>query len=233
MLARYALTLGFTGRLDLRPHPCCPAEALALRPFLVGHPYRAGAHQFAILGYRLASLAAPRPSALRVHLMSGDAIRSVADIEQAIALHLPDAIYIDAAYLLSPASEVRRYGAARWEELTEVVRQLKQIAIRYNRPIFLTFQLNRQVKKRQRRELELSDIGGTDAIPQDASVVLGLLHGNPPLEQMRRIVQMMKNREGELFNMLINYGFSPVSFHELPMDEGGEELGANNVGWME
>lgn len=175
--------------------------------------------------------AADNPEAQRVKLMAGDSIRNVGDLEAAMALYCPDVVYVDAAYLLSAVSALREKGASRWEELTEVVRQLKALALRYNRPIYITVQLNRQVKKRQRRELELSDIGGTDAIPQDASLVFGMLYGNPPLELARRLLQMMKNREGELVNMLINYGFAPVNFDELPMDENGEEI-TDGTSWM-
>ena len=59
--------LCFTGRLDLRPHPCCPAESFALLPFLVGHPDRTGLHQLARLRQGLAHLDASCTAALTFH----------------------------------------------------------------------------------------------------------------------------------------------------------------------
>jgi replicative DNA helicase len=161
-----------------------------------------------------------------VRIMSGAMSKNVSDIEAVMAEHLPDIIYIDAAYLLSASKEVRRAGASKWEELTEVIRELKQLALRYNRPVIVSVQFNRNVSGNSQKELDLRDIGGTDAIPQDASLVIGLRYGKPPHERLRRILQMLKNREGESRDLLVSFGFSPPLFLEIETDDDGNETDA-------
>ena len=67
--------LCFTGCLDLRPHPGCPAKSLALRPFLVGHPDRAGLHQLTRLRQGLSPLTAPRATALSGNIRHASCLR--------------------------------------------------------------------------------------------------------------------------------------------------------------
>jgi len=64
----------------------------------------------------------------------------------------------------------------------------------------------------------MGDIGGTDAIPQDASIVLGIQIPPGIAGHMARIMRNMKNREGEEPDFAYNYRFDPVDFDEIPLE---------------
>ena len=162
-------------------------------------------------------------------VISGDMKKGISSIEQAIVDNLPDIIYIDAAYLLSPS--VKNKGSiSKWEAISAVVSELKQLAIKYDRPIVITVQFNRNAKNSSSKQVYLSDIGGSDSIPQDASIVLGVKQGLPPFEDSRRTIQVMKNREGDTGTIVTDFSFNPPSMVEVSQES---EDNNSAVGWME
>src|SRR6185503_17273726 len=168
----------------------------------------------------------------RMYLESGQDTRKVSQLEALVLQYGPEALYVDAAYLMSSEGKKKGY-VSRWESLAEVIGELKALAIRFNIPIFITVQFNRNQKNRSMRgEPDLSDIAGTDSIPQDASIVLGIQKPPAPHADNRRIMTMMKNREGDLCRFLYRYEFQPVNFEELPWEaiEPDEETEAEEAG---
>lgn len=165
-----------------------------------------------------------------VFLLSGNMERSVSSVESIFMEHLPDKMYIDAAYLMTP--EGQKYGhLKKWESMSMVMSQLKQIGVRYDRPTAMTVQFNRNVKNSSTRELDMSDIGGSDSVPQDASIIFGIKKGLPPNETTRRQIEMMKNREGEIESFETSFQFTPPQMVEVdPEDDSG--VSAESVGWM-
>lgn len=161
-------------------------------------------------------------SAAPVHFLSGDASKEVSGIADMAAEYAPDIIYIDSAYLLSPTLRKQGGYASGWEELKDVIREIKALSLSINRPIVGTFQFNRNVKKRTTKRLDLGDIAGTDAIPQDASIVFGVREGMAPFEQRMRHVEMLKNREGEVRDFPVHFSFYPINFRETvyPTQDG-------------
>jgi replicative DNA helicase len=117
---------------------------------------------------------------------------------------------------------------SKWETISAVILELKQMSIRFNRPILITVQFNRNQKSDSRKELDLSDIAGSDSIPQDASIVLGARRGLPPYDSIRRQVVIMKNREGETGEFTTNFTFTPPNLTEII----GAEADVAEVGWM-
>jgi replicative DNA helicase len=166
-----------------------------------------------------------------VHFMSGESVREVQAIADMVAEYLPDIIYIDAAYLLSPTLRHRGGYASKWEQIADMIQELKQLAMTINRPILVTVQFNRNVTKRSARRTDLSDVGGSDRIPQDASIVIGWVWGRPPFERIRRDAHMIKNREGEEKDFVTKFEFFPVNFDETTYPVEGEQI-EGNVGWM-
>jgi replicative DNA helicase len=158
-----------------------------------------------------------------IHLFRGDMKKNVSGIEQMMDEFDPEILFVDAAYLLSPAAR-QKNGISRWESISEVVRELKQLALRKDKPIVISVQFNRNQKNKGKKDDEgvapdLGDIAGSDSIPQDASVVLGVSSWKAPFADTRRVVHVMKNREGETPRIGINFRFSPVNFDEIPFDE--------------
>ena len=163
-----------------------------------------------------------------VYLLSGDFSKRVGQVERMIDEYEIDALYIDAAYLLTPEGQKKGF-VTRWESIASVIQELKQIALRYNKPIILSVQMNRQVKKSTNRELDTSDIGGSDAIGQDASIIIGIRQGPPPYEKTRRVLDLVKNRDGEESSIQIHYQFNPVNLDAAPPVQ---EAGAVDLSWM-
>jgi replicative DNA helicase len=141
--------------------------------------------------------------------------------------HQPDMIIVDASYLLTPE---RKTSSLR-ENLVEVVNDLKKIAIDLNRPLLHTVQFNREAvipapRRRRHRELGedpqdpgatahlgLHKIAETDAIAANASIVLAL--SRPRDGENRRYYTILKGREGERGQWLINYDFNGMNFDEV------------------
>lgn len=63
-------------------------------------------------------------------------------------------------------------GDSEHVRLTEISRTLKRISVRYNIPVIVLSQLNRQWAQRANKDPELSDLRGSGSIEQDADVVI-------------------------------------------------------------
>jgi len=169
------------------------------------------------------------------HFLAGDMEKNIAGIEAMVEETNPSAIYIDAAYLLSPSIRAGGGYVAKWEQISMVIKELKQLAVKWNRPIIITVQFNRNLKSNATRELDMGDIGGSDSIPQDSSVVIGAKRGPSPHQNVQRILEIMKNREGETKSFACNFQFTPMDFNEIPYVEpieGAAPQGPTDVSWM-
>lgn len=171
-----------------------------------------------------------------IYMLAGDMRKSVSGIEAMVMEFAPKILFVDAAYLLTPSGRKAGY-ISKWESISEVICELKQIAIRYDIPVVISVQFNRNQKSKGKKELDLGDIAGSDSIPQDASVVLGIRQGPAPYQRSQRIIEVMKNREGDTPRFATAFSFNPVSMVEVSfVDEGdadeGQESQVVNTGWM-
>lgn len=96
-----------------------------------------------------------------------------------------------------------------YEKTTLISRKLKQLAGEFDVPILVLVQLNREVKNRQDKKPQLSDIRESGAIEQDADYVLfahreGYYNNEISPEQLQIIIA--KNRHGTN-NKIINLHF--------------------------
>lgn len=176
-----------------------------------------------------------------VHLFRGDMKKNVDGIAQMMDEFNPDVLFVDALYLLSPTA--RKAGSiSRWEAVSEVVRDLKQLALHKDRPVIGSVQFNRnqrnKPKKKGAETPDLSDVAGSDSIPQDASILVGTSYWPAPFTKSRRILHLMKNREGETVDFGINFSFAPVNFDEIPLpaehdgDGGSPPQPVADTSWM-
>jgi replicative DNA helicase len=162
-----------------------------------------------------------------IHLVSGDLSKDIEGVEAIIEDKAPDVVCIDALYLL------RSQGAAhvkKWEVLTDIVRATKRISLTKNVPIISTVQFNRNQSVAGNRALALENIGGSDAIPQDASIVIGTRPFPPPHTDSRIYAEVLKNREGDAPSVAISRSFDPVRFVEVPMED--ETQNEQSMEWM-
>ena len=92
---------------------------------------------------------------------------NISVIEEIIRKSKADIIFIDYLSLIKgDNNELNKY-----EEVTDISRRLKLLAIETNKPIICLQQLNRDVKNRQNKRPSLSDIRDSGAIEQDADIV--------------------------------------------------------------
>lgn len=144
--------------------------------------------------------------------------RSTGLVEKLFAEHNPDIVYVDSAYRLIPQDS--RYNMSTSDRNEQMVNELKQIAIHFDRPVVAVNQYNRSVKQRgQNQAADLGSAKGTDAWEQDSSIFLGVRMGAAPFETSSRIIDVTKNRDGALGEFRVNFGFSPLDFTELADDD--------------
>lgn len=130
----------------------------------------------------------------------------------------PDVVFVDASYLISPNSS----NKAKWEKISDVAESMKQVALGYDIPMFHTVQFNREAGKK--KSFELETIAGGDAIGQLASIVLSMEPGEGIHEEDRRLIKVIKNRDGDQGKFSVNFTFSPPNFTECDLQEEQDEV---------
>jgi replicative DNA helicase len=163
----------------------------------------------------------------RLHIFAGSFSKKVGDLDVLINELCPDIVYIDGAYLMHPDTPLR--GGSRLDRVPEVYDALKRMTITADRPIVTTTQFSRQAGKRG-KDGSLETISFSDAIAMHSSLVFGIKEGVPPFQTTRRVVDVMKGREGESGEFQINYQFTPVDFGELLEDQVAAE--SVDLDWM-
>lgn len=151
-----------------------------------------------------------------LHFMAADFRTTVADIDILVQELMPDAVYVDSAYLIQPSTTKRRNS--KREFISDTFEELKGIGMRRDIPVIVSTQFNREVK-RNTRFLDLSMIAESDAIGQLVSVALGVGSGTGVGGHKRRTLSMMKNREGDVCEFDTHFLFAPVRFDEVPGSE--------------
>jgi len=199
-----------------------------------------------------ASLHAIDESNVPFDIVVGSFRKSVPAIRALAEELMPDIIYVDASYLLTP--EKKRGGSGgRREVVSDVIEELKMVALDLNRPVVQSVQFNRQAKKPIRKEAEEADddknplshlsletIGETDVIGQVSSLVVGIDLGKEPHESDRRLMGFLKGRDGETGWWEVNYDFHRMNFDIItprighnggpPIED--EPLENANMDWM-
>lgn len=145
--------------------------------------------------------------------------KSTGLIDKLLGEHLPDVVFVDSAYRLTPVES--RNNMVGHERMAQVVHELKQLALDYDRPIVAVNQYNRSVKQAQKNSAELGSAAGTDSWEQDSSIFIGIRKGPAPFEDSSRYLDLTKDREGPTGETRINFGFSPIDFSQI---EGVEEF---------
>ncbi|MDA0591245.1 MAG: hypothetical protein O3C17_24960, partial [Planctomycetota bacterium] len=98
----------------------------------------------------------------------------------------------------------------RYEQVADISRSLKLLALRTGLAVVAAQQLSREIEKRQNRKPMMSDFRESGSIEQDSDVLIGLDRPVRPDEGDRTQSQLflMKNRHGETGNLRLC--FDPV-----------------------
>lgn len=126
-----------------------------------------------------------------------------------LAVIKPDVVFIDGAYLL----RTNKIKQALWEEITDVIINLKKIAMLYNVPIICSYQLNRVGSRRD--NLGLEHLALSDAIGQVASCVVGIIETEIPMQRKMEVIAVRDGRSQDFF---INWDWSNMNFNEIGGD---------------
>jgi replicative DNA helicase len=109
-------------------------------------------------------------------------------------------IVVDYLQLVTASAHARRYGN-RVNEVSEMTRELKKLAKRFDLPVIVLSQLSRQVENREDKRPHLSDLRESGSIEQDADSVMFLyreqyyLEQEPPQQRPKETAAQFYERE--------------------------------------
>lgn len=158
-----------------------------------------------------------------IHFLEGNFRKSVADVNNMAQEFNPDILFVDAGYLLAPERQSKSFS--KRDQISATMEELKSLAQDRNIPVVTSVQFNREVKKGDKKAMDVSQLAETDVIGQIATLVIGMKHGRAPYEDITREYQLIKNREGALITYQGKFSFNPMNFSYLP---GSEALDQDN-----
>lgn len=140
----------------------------------------------------------------------------VSNVSAKIEQYQPDIVFIDGAYLMEDDQGAKE----DWLRVAHITRDLKALAKLKKLPICINTQADSTTSKKTGPELE--NIGFSKAIGHDSDVVLGLLRDEEMIEDREMKVKVLKQREGTLGNVLLNWDFTTMNFSSI-YSEGANE----------
>lgn len=140
----------------------------------------------------------------------------VMGVSAAIDKYDPDIILIDSAYLM----EDDQGAKDDWLRVAHITRDLKKLAKRCKKPIFINTQADKNTSKKTGPEL--GSIMYTQAIGQDSDNVLALFRDEVMLNDREMGLKVLKQREGTLGKMTLNWDFDSMNFSEIYMEQSEE-----------
>lgn len=159
-------------------------------------------------------------------LMTGSFDKSVPMVDAAIQEFAPDIVFIDASYLMAPAVKTSRMAAH--ELIANVGKEVKEMALARRKPVVQSVQFNREAAKAKKRGTE--HIGGSDAVSQISTIIIGIDDGEAPDERTKRRLSVIKNREGDAGDFQVNFLFSPPNFDYIPSIQEEAETPGSEFG---
>ena len=123
-----------------------------------------------------------------------------------------------------------KYQGARQQEISEISRKLKTMALELEVPVIALSQLSRNVEKREDKKPMLSDLRESGAIEQDADIVAALhapdTDGNAPVDDsIPAPIQLilLKHRNGPLATIDMLFKKKTSTFLSLKKDSDSNE----------
>lgn len=138
---------------------------------------------------------------------------------QLLAQSVPElrAVVVDYLGLITPTTR----GGSTYENISQISRELKRLAISLNIPVICLSQLSRAVEGRQNKRPMLSDLRDSGAIEQDADAVMFLYRDDyytrDTAEGFPSLVELSveKNRHGQTGKTEFNCWLSSSLFREV------------------
>ena len=151
------------------------------------------------------------------YIVDGNMTSTVDDIFLLGRQLKPDVVFIDGAYLLRHSDAYLN----RYQRVAENCDLLKStVASGLDVPVICSWQFAKTVMKLRAGESPgLEHIGYSDAIGQISSTVLGLFEEDSVETLVRRRVEILKGRSGEVGEFMIKWDFKNMDFSEVPPTE--------------
>ena len=143
----------------------------------------------------------------------------VMGVSAAIDKYDPDIVLIDSAYLM----EDDQGAKDDWLRVAHITRDLKKLAKRCKKPIFINTQADKNTSKKTGPEL--GSIMYTQAIGQDSDNVLALYRDEVMINDREMGLKVLKQREGTLGKMTLNWDFDCMNFSEIYMEQSEDNAG--------
>ncbi len=145
-------------------------------------------------------------------IVDGNLTATVKDVILLARQLRPDVVYVDGAYLLRHPNP----KASNWERVKDNAEALKQqLAGELGIPVVASYQFNREAAKKTMDATGLEHIGGSDAIGQIATIVLGLFEPDSVETLNQKHVDIMKGRNGEMGGFDVNWIFDDYPFMDF------------------
>lgn len=154
----------------------------------------------------------------------------VMGVSAAIDKYNPDIVLIDSAYLM----EDDQGAKDDWLRVAHITRDLKKLAKRSKKPIFINTQADKNTSKKTGPEL--GSIMYTQAIGQDSDNVLALFRDEVMINDREMGLKVLKQREGTLGKMTLNWDFDHMNFSEIYMeqsDDNADDVPDNTLNVLE
>lgn len=135
-----------------------------------------------------------------------------------LAQSVPDlrCVFLDYLGLIQPATR----SGSTYEQVSQISRELKRMAISLNVPVVCLCQLSRKIEERKDRKPMLSDLRDSGAIEQDADGVLFLYrddyYSGGPADGFPSTVELTvaKNRHGKTGDVNFHFWLGSSTFRE-------------------
>jgi replicative DNA helicase len=121
-------------------------------------------------------------------------------------------VFVDYLSLVRP----RDARLPRWEQVSDISRSLKLLALRNGLAVVAAQQLSRDIEKRQNRRPLMSDFRESGSIEQDSDILIGIDRPVRPDEgdRTQATLFLMKNRNGETGDLNLQFDPARTLFSE-------------------
>lgn len=137
---------------------------------------------------------------------------TVDDVMAATIRYKPDIVGVDYVGMMEAA---RGASSNSWEKLTTITRGLKSNARTLKVPIVAAAQGNRDFAK---EGASLWNLAQSISVGQDSDIVIGLQRDEDQVEENEMDAIMMKNRDGKMASVKMNWELDTMNIYEKPND---------------
>ena len=140
----------------------------------------------------------------------------ISSVVSVIEREKPDLVLVDGAYLM----EDEQGAKDDWLRVTHITRDLKKTAKNWHLPIVINSQADKNTSKKTGPEL--GSIMYAQSIGQDSDNILALFRDEIMINDKEMGIKVLKQREGVLGKVVINWDFDHMNFNSIYSEGEGE-----------